>query len=146
MSVGDWTDSMAPFWPISHTADLGILVRSADLAGLFTEAAKGLACLLFREAPLVPSGWRDLELEAPDRELLLAEFLGELLFLASEDGLAALVIEIIELGDTRIKASIGIRPVGDLDGIKTEIKAVTYHGLKISRTDQGLEATVIFDV
>jgi len=30
--------------------------------------------------------------------------------------------------------------------LKTEIKAVTYHGLEVKKTGQGWEAQVIFDI
>jgi SHS2 domain-containing protein len=31
-------------------------------------------------------------------------------------------------------------------GIKVLVKAVTYHGLEIVRTERGYEATVVFDI
>ena len=137
---------MSPFWPLSHTADLGLLVRSESLAGLFGEAAKGLICLLLHEVQLRPSGWRELEVEAPDRELLLADYLGELLYLASVEGLVTLKVEIVEFEPTRLRARLGVKPARELGGLKTEIKAATYHGLRIEEIEGGFEAQVIFDV
>jgi SHS2 domain-containing protein len=35
---------------------------------------------------------------------------------------------------------------GPVDRVDKAIKAVTYHNLRIARTDRGLEATIVFDV
>jgi len=137
---------LSPFWPLEHTADAGLLVRAPSLAGLFVEAAKGLVCLLLHEVVLRPTGRRDLELEAPERDLLLADFLSEILYLASAEGLVTLNVEMVEFEPTRLKARLGVKSARDLGGLKTEIKAVTYHGLKIEETEEGFEAKVIFDV
>ncbi len=137
---------MPPFWPISHTADLGLRIRAGDLAALFIEAAKGLVLFLVDEFPVQPILWREIELEAPDEELLLADFLSEILALAVIEGLAAVKVEVDEVRQNRLQARLGLKPVSELGGLKQEIKAVTYHGLEIRRRGGQIEAQVIFDV
>ncbi|MBW1712516.1 MAG: archease [Deltaproteobacteria bacterium] len=137
---------MTPFWPIDHTADLGLRVRAQSLDQLFVEAAKGLSLLLAEEFPVTPAGWRQVEIEAPEAEILLADFLSEILSLAVVEGLVTVKVDLESLDQTRIKANLGFMPVADLGGLKQEIKAVTYHGLAIEQIDQGLEATIIFDI
>jgi len=137
---------MSPFWPLAHDADIGLLVRAPDLPGLFIEAAKGLVLLLVGEFPVVPAGWRELELEAPEAEELLVDFLSELLYLANSEGLAAVKVELTLLTGTRLQARLGVVPVERLDKLKEEIKGVTYHHLELRRTDQGLETELFFDV
>ena len=137
---------MTPFWPFAHTADLGLLVRAESLEELFVEAAKGLTLLLVGEYPVTPAGWRELSLEAPDREILLADFLSELLALAAVEELVAVKVEIDQLSAESIKARAGFLRLKDLGGLKREIKAVTYHGLSVVQTPSGYEARLILDV
>ena len=141
---------MTPFWPIEHTADLGLLIRAETKSGLFVEAAKGLTLLLVAEFHVVPAGWRQVSVEAPDDDILLADFLSEILALATVEGLAAVEVRDLQLsgpaGERRLTADIGHLQVKDLEGLKQEIKAVTYHGLEIKEIEGGFEATVIFDV
>lgn len=137
---------MAPFWPLEHTADLGLLVRSGDMAGLITEASKGLVLTLVGEYTVSPTLWREVEVEAPDREVLLADFLSEILALTVAEALVAVKVDPTEVSDTKAKAMVGLLPLEKKPGLKVEIKAVTYHGLEIKEIDSGLEARVIMDV
>ena len=141
---------MTPFWPIEHTADLGLLIRAETKEALFVEAAKGLTLLLVAEFHVTPAGWRQVSVEAPDDDILLADFLSEILVLATDDGLAAVEVRDLQIsgpaGGRRLTANIGHMRVKDLEGLKQEIKAVTYHDLEIKEIENGFEATVIFDV
>lgn len=137
---------MAPFWPLEHTADLGLLVRSGDMAGLVVEASKGLVLSLVGEYTVRPTLWREVEVEAPDREVLLADFLSEILALAVVEALVAVKVDPTEVTDTRAKAMVGLLPLEKKQVLRAEIKAVTYHGLEIKEIDSGLEARVIMDV
>jgi SHS2 domain-containing protein len=141
---------MTPFWPIDHTADLGLLIRSDSKAGLFSEGAKGLVLLLVDEFTVQPTGWREVALEGPDDEVLLVDFLSEVLALAVVEGLAGVAVEDSILsgpeGQRSFKARLGYAPVKNMGGLKQEIKAVTYHGLEIKEIPSGYETTVVFDV
>lgn len=137
---------MSPFWPIGHTADLGLLVRAASLEELFVEAAKGLALLLVGEFPVTPAGWREIEIQGPDREVLLVDFLSELLALTTVEELVPVRVELDELEAESLKARAGFVRLKDLGGLKREIKAVTYHGLSVTRTPEGYEARLVLDV
>lgn len=137
---------MSPFWPIDHTADLGLLIRARDLGELITEAAKGLSLLLANEFVVQPRLWREVTVEAPDREVLLVDFLSEILALTTEERLVAVKVEPVEVSDSAITARVGLVTMDKKAVPAQEIKAVTYHDLKITDTPDGLEATVIFDV
>ena len=137
---------MAPFWPINHTADTGLLIRGESLEELIVEATKGLTLLLAAEYQVRPTMRREIEVSAPDRAVLLVDFLSEILYLAQGDGLLAVKVWVHELSETVIKAELGLVSLADIGGLKQEIKAVTYHGLEIKETGAGLEATIVFDV
>ena len=137
---------MSPFWSIDHTADMGLLVRARTREELFIEAAKGLVLLLAGEFPVVPAFWRELEVEAPEMDLLLVDFLSEILALVTVEELVPIKVEIDRLETQSLKARAGFVRLKDLGGLKREIKAVTYHGLSLTETASGLEARLIFDV
>lgn len=141
---------MTPYWTIDHTADLGLLVRAERPQELFIEAAKGLVLLLVGEFQVTPSGWRDVTIKSPEPEIMLAEFLSEILSLAVIEDLAVVEIRIRDFSFTSRRSSLtarlGFSKVKDLGGLKQEIKAVTYHGLSIEKIRTGFEATVILDV
>ncbi len=130
-----------------HTADLAITAFGATLEETFANAAYAMfdqmadlgAIAQFPEQ-------RELELRAQSAELLLREWLGELLFVAETEGLifgrfSVSILSHWTLRGTAWGADIsGVPPRGS-----TQVKAVTYHGLKIKKTDAGYEASVVFD-
>jgi SHS2 domain-containing protein len=132
------------FVELDHTADWAIRVRGADLADLFLQAAAGLLSLANpTPAPGHASSHVRLRLMAADRETLLVRWLEELHFLLETQHLIPRSI--------RLRVSPGLRLIADLlvgDAYSPgrSIKAVTFHGLHVSETAGGLEATVVFDV
>ena len=65
---------------IEHTADLGVRATAANLPDLFIQAAKGMYALLGRLEPGTEPVEKILQLQAPDAESLLHDWLSELLW------------------------------------------------------------------
>src|SRR5262245_17755043 len=130
-----------------HTADLGLRVRAPDLDTLFAEAAEALFSTLVEDlGTVVASRKLEVRLEGDDREYLLFDWLKALLYHFDAEHLLF----------SRFEARL--RP-GGLDGaawgepldrgrheLAHEVKAVTYHGLKVERTADGWLAEVIVDI
>ncbi len=137
-----------PFETFEHTADAGLIARGADLPELFANAALGLTSLVVEPATVHPGGLRDrVRAEAPDRDALLVNWLNEVLFLFSVQKEVFCRFHIRSFSDTAIEAEAE----GELldpgrHGLLREVKAATFHGLRIARTPQGWEARVVFDV
>ena len=132
----------AGFIERSHTADWELEVWAPDLPALFEQAARGmymLAGLRLQEGPYVK---RRLELQANDDEILLVQFLDELLYLQSVEGIAFGKFQ-LQITGNELKAELEGAPVASLD---KEIKAVTYHNIKIQAGPRGLEVRIVFDV
>jgi SHS2 domain-containing protein len=130
------------FEELEHTADWAMRAWAADLPGLFVECARGMYTLSGIEVGLGERVQRRVELEAPDRETLLVDFLGELLFLAEDDGQAFDQLD-IQLNGTKLVAQLTGGPVA---AIRKEIKAVTYHGMSIKQEGGQYSVEVVFDV
>ena len=84
-----------------------------------------------------------IEITAIDKESLLVEWLSELAYWAEMESIIFPKFIVDSISETHISANaIG----GQVKELQKHIKAVTYHNLKIIKTNKGIEATVIFDV
>ena len=129
---------------VEHTADWSLRVRGADLGELFTNAAKGMAMLMVEDPEALGDDVaRSLELDAYDAESLLVDWLNELAYLAEMDGIVFNEIEVNEISETRLMATVR---GGEALVLDKHIKAVTFHNLAIQETASGLEVTIVFDV
>lgn len=130
------------FEEISHTADWSARIWAEDLPSLFVEAARAMNSLSGTVIGKGPRVKQTFEVEAPDVESLLVAFLSELLYHQEQENLAFDVFDLRIAGE-RLKA--GMEGAQMATGEKA-IKAVTYHNLKIKKTGDGLEVTIVFDV
>lgn len=127
-----------------HTGELAIVLSAPSLPALFAEAARALAEVLAGRAPAAPSGpARTVALQARDREALLVAWLDELLFLAERDGKVYGEARIDELDERALVATVR---GADVTQPATQVKAATFHGLRIVEASDGVAATVILDV
>jgi len=126
----------------AHTADWELEVWAPDLPALFEQAARGMAALAGVQLQPSPPQMRHLELEAIDAESLLVRFLEELLYLQNMEGLAFNVFRLV-IDGWRLQGDLEGAPITRLD---KEIKAVTFHNLKVQTGERGLEVRIVFDV
>ena len=129
-----------------HTADLGLRIRAADLPELFAEAARGLFAVIEADCRQIrPEQPMTFELEADRHDDLLRDWLAELLYTFHAEHLL-LTNFAVTLDGTRLTATAAGEPVDTArHEIDVELKAVTYHGLKVEQTDDGWLAEVIID-
>jgi SHS2 domain-containing protein len=132
-----------PFEEIEHTADRAFRVKGRDLADLLVNAVHAMHAMEAAAPRGGKSGTRDLEVEGIDPETLLVNWLNEILFQEQEGQLICERFEICELKDYHLRARIETR---ECKGRQSDIKAVTFHNLKIRTTSAGLEAEVVVDV
>ena len=132
------------FKEIEHTADRALRIFGINLQELFASAAQGMIDLMVPDVSKVPPEVeKSIELTAIDAESLLVEWLSELAYWAETEMLIFNTFRIQKVTATHLQASI---LGGKVSELKKHIKAVTYHNLKIIKTAQGLEATIVFDV
>jgi len=130
-----------------HTADLGLRVRAADLETLFGEAARGLFSMIVSDLKSVrPVEQVTFELQGEVGELLLFDWLNELLYTYETRHLLLVEFE-VHLGHS------GLRATGKGEAVDPsrheldhEVKAITYHGLKLEHSNDHWLAEVIVDI
>src|SRR5215211_9295645 len=130
------------FEEISHTADWSARVWAEDLPLLFAEAARAMNTLAGTVTGQGPRVQRTFETEAPDSESLLVAFLSELVYCQEQENLAFDTFE-VKVASQWLKVEMEGAEIVSVD---KAIKAVTYHNLKIEKTEQGFETTIVFDV
>ena len=130
-----------------HTADLGLRVRAPDLDALFAEAAECLfSALVDDPAAVRPVQRIDVRVAGDDREYLLFDWLRELLyrFDAEHRLFSRFDVTVNETGLTG--SAWGEKFDPDRHELGHEVKAITYHELKVEKTADGWLAEVIVDI
>lgn len=132
---------------IEHTADIGLKVYGKNKQELFINSALGL-CDTIADVEKVESKKEEkIKVEAENIEELLVGWLSELLFKFDVDNMLYSKFEIEHLKDNFVSARIyGEKADFDKHNLKTEIKAITYHGLEIRKEDGMWIVKIIFDI
>ena len=130
-----------------HTADLGLRVRAADLDTLFAEAAECLFAAIVEELDTIrPVQAVEVRLEAEDREYLLFDWLKALLYHFDAEHLLFRRFE-VKVTEGGLEGRAWGEPLDRArHELSHEVKAITYHGLRVERTPAGWEAEVIVDI
>ena len=133
-----------------HTADLGIRVRSGNLDDLFADAARGLFSLLVNNPdPVSTTSGVTFHLRADNIEDLLHDWLTELLFTfyAGRLVLTDFQVQVKSSSARELIAAVQSEPIDPKrHQIEAEVKAITWHALKVERQPEGWMAEVIVDI
>lgn len=130
-------------------ADCAIDVEGADLADLFETAAVALAELMVDPATVPTTARRTIALDADQLDLLLYDWLSELIFRKDRDRevYTRTRVEVDGRGPFRLTAEV---EGGVLDPAHAELradpKAVTFHRFALEPSDGGWRARVVIDV
>ena len=131
---------------INHTADIGVRITGRFITEIFWKAMHATADILSGGIEIYPRIERGFSTKEESPETALVSILEEIIYFFEKDSFLPSMCSV------RIKEdSYEIRLKGDIvspEEIKngTEIKAVTYHQLKIKEVRHGYQATIIFDI
>lgn len=130
-----------------HTADLGLRVRAADLDTLFTEAGLALFATIVDDLATVrPEQKLEIALGGEDCDYLLFDWLNELLFRWDTQHLLFSRFEVSVRADG-LSATVWGEPLDrSRHTLGHEVKAITYHGLRVEPDADGWLAEVIVDI
>ncbi len=133
------------------TADVAFEATGADLEDAFAAAAEALLAVMVADRQAVSDGLRrTVSLEAESDEMLLIDFLQELIFLKDRDQILLWIHQIsIEAREDRCRLT-AILAGEKLDyarhDLVVDVKAVTLHEFKLEKTQTAWRARVILDI
>jgi SHS2 domain-containing protein len=130
-------------------ADCALEVEGMDLDDLFVTAAQALAEVMVDPATVAATMERRVTLTAPSLDLLLYDWLAELILLKDQEEMIFPRVEVRVTGDSpcRLEATL---VGGTIDrqrtALRADAKAVTFHQFSIERRGQGWWARVVIDI
>jgi SHS2 domain-containing protein len=135
------------FEVFEHTADVGLRIRAASREELFVDAARGLFSLLVANLNSVrPVLERDVRIIGGEDDLLLFDWLNELLYVFDTRHVVLAEFH-IDFRDGELFARCLGEPLDPARHVlEHEVKAITYHGLKVESSDGHWLAEVIVDI
>ena len=131
---------------IEHTADVGIEAEGRNLEEAFEETAKGMFAIITDGSKIEAREERRIEIpNEGDEEMLLVDWLSELLYIHDVEGLVFGEFN-VSIGEKLVGIAYGEEYSREKHGYGVEIKAVTYHMLEIKRDKKGVLIKVLFDI
>jgi SHS2 domain-containing protein len=130
-----------------HTADIGLRITASTLAELLAEAGRGFSSLIVANLSEVrPVEERTIQVAGKEPDYLLFDWLNELVYLLDREHLVFSQFD-VKLSDSGISAICrGERLDRTRHQLEHEVKAVTYHDLKVEQIENGWCAEVILDI
>jgi SHS2 domain-containing protein len=129
-----------------HGADIGVRGYGANAAEAFEQAALALTAVV-TQAPVEPKTQVEVDCEAPDLELLFAEWLNTIIYEMAVRGMLFGRFA-VQIAGTRLKGTLWGEPVDVARHAPAcEPKGATYTALKVAADETGLwSAGCIVDV
>jgi SHS2 domain-containing protein len=139
-----------PYRFVEQTADIEVLVTGTELPHLFADASAAFTDSITVLDRVEPKRPEEVDVDAPELDLLLVDFLTELLYRFDTRGWLTRHAE-LELhekdGGWTLQGTLrGERLDAARHPIKASIKAVMYQGLRIRQEDGLWSATIVFDI
>lgn len=135
------------FETFEHTADLGLRIEAASLPELFADAARGLTSVLVDNIEAIqPRDEEIIELSGLELDYLLFDWLNELLFRFESRQKLYRDFE-VHLTDGQLRAIVrGETCDPTRHRLAHEVKAITYHELRVEQTNGVWRAELIVDI
>lgn len=131
-----------------HTADVGLRITAPTLEALLEDAARGLTSLLSAQSDsILPTSERTIRVSGTDPEYLLFDWLTEVLFAFATDRFLVRDLAVVLSPEGLVAQLRGERADAARHQLEHEVKAITYHGLRVERLETGeWYAEVIVDI
>lgn len=132
---------------LPHTSEVGLWIGAATYKAFYRNAARGLLEIWgLKDTRGSVRSRTNISLRAVTPEELLVDWLNELIYLVHTRRVVPRVIRFDKAGAAVLNAQVAGPRLEDGTVPAAEIKAATYHGLKVSRRGGLFTARVILDV
>lgn len=135
------------FEVFEHTADVGLRIRAASFEALLVEAARGLTSLMVSDLSTIqPRGRLQLRIVGNEPDYLLFDWLNELLYRFDAEHWLGCEFA-VTLDPDGLSAEVAGEPFDPArHPLEHEVKAITYHQLRVEQDADGWWAEVIVDI
>jgi SHS2 domain-containing protein len=130
-------------------ADCALEIEGRDLSDLFETAARAVAELMVDPATVLTTVRRDIALAAPALDLLLFDWIAELIFLKDSEQLILTETTVAVQAEPpcRLVARVAGGPIDrERTALRADAKAPTLHRFGIEPTGEGWKACVVIDI
>jgi len=132
---------------LDHTADICVRVYGKSLADLLRNAARTMMQLITDIEKVNPSKEIEVKAKGETKEELLVHWLEEILFLHQAKKMVFRDFEAHLVSETEVQGkAFGENIDVEKHDIGLDIKAATYHNLKIEHESDKLKVDVVFDI
>lgn len=131
---------------LEHTADIGIAARGATREELFAAAARGLRAVISSPGVGEVTTERIIEVSAGDGEELMVNWLNEILFLF-ETGFFPVDFVLDAVTETTARGRVRGEPFDpERHPVEREVKAATFHQIRVEAEPEGWRAQIYLDL
>jgi SHS2 domain-containing protein len=132
---------------LDHTADVCIRVYGKSLDELLKNAGRAMMELITDREKIKPSKQIEIKVEGETKEELLVHWLGDILYLHQAKKMVFRDFELNIINETHVRGkAFGENIDLGRHELSSDIKAVTYHNLRIETLDNGLKVDIVFDI
>ena len=136
---------------LDHTADIKFRAYGKTREEVFENAALAMFNVIIDTEKVSGDTAREICLKSPDLESLLVDWLSELLYLFEGDEIVFRKFRVEKIREEKGEYSITAQALGEKYSLEslpfeTEIKAITYNQLEITKTADGWKAQVVVDI
>jgi SHS2 domain-containing protein len=133
---------------LEHTADLKIRATGKTLEEALKEAAKAVTAAIASDSKILPKTEKAFVIKINKPQILVHDFLAQIIYLFATEKL------LFSQFDLELKEAIGYKLSAKLKGEKydpkrhklvKEVKAVTYHDMKVEEGKEGWVIEIICD-
>ncbi len=132
---------------LEHPSDMGIEAYGNSLKEVFEYAALGLVSIIVDPTTIDPVEQRYIKLKGSDPENLLVKWLSEVLYLYDGQEFLPSDVSIRRLTTRELEAVVTGETVDERKHVfKMDVKAITYHQLKVEEMEDGCVVRVFVDI
>jgi SHS2 domain-containing protein len=131
---------------IGTTADIAVKIEATGLDALFSASGWALGNLVTDMASVDPKIAHQVRFQSDDVSMMMVDWLSELLYIFETRKLLFSKFD-ITITDTWFSAGLhGDRVSKTTHVFRCDIKAVTWHGLSVEKTNGVYTARILFDI
>jgi SHS2 domain-containing protein len=132
---------------LDHTADICVRVYGESFDDLLRNAARAMMDIITDREKVNPSQEIKIKAQGETKEELLVHWLDEILFIHQVKKMVLRDFEVHLVSETEVRGkAFGESIDAERHEIGLDIKAITYHNLKIEPSDDRLKVDIVFDI